>query len=49
MKRIVPTVKAVTTSSAVQTLAKLPARLVRRVLAAPTAFIDAIERFAAKY
>jgi hypothetical protein len=49
MQRIVSTAKAVAGSPMVRTLATMPARIVRRVMAAPAAFIDAIERFAAKY
>ncbi len=49
MQRIVSTAKSIAALSTVQTLARMPARMVRQVMAASTAFIDAIERFAAKY
>ncbi|MEF3367669.1 hypothetical protein V3H18_14105 [Methylocystis sp. 9N] len=49
MQTIVSTARAVAASSTVRTLARLPARVVRRVIVAPSAFIDAIERFATKY
>lgn len=49
MQRIVSTAKAVAASSTVQALAKMPASVARRVMAAGTAFIDAIESYAAKY
>lgn len=49
MQRIVSTYRAFAASSAIGVLTQLPARVVRRVMGAPTAFINAIERFALKY
>lgn len=49
MQRIVSTAKAIASSSTVRTFVRMPVRIVRQVMAAPTAFIDAIERFATKY
>lgn len=46
MTRIVSAIRAFATLSA---LRKLPTHVVWRIKAAPEAFIDAIERFAAKY
>jgi hypothetical protein len=49
MQRIVSTYRAFAASSAIGVFRQLPARVVRRVMNAPAAFIDAIERFAMKY